>query len=62
MREYLQLLRSMPEFQLLITELYDHRPVVPEYDYTDDNTQEWKALSNKRQGFDLALTLLGEEI
>jgi len=60
MKEYLAALRQSEEFQNLIIKLKEDRPIVPAYTYSADNTEEWKALSNQLQGFNLCLTLLGE--
>lgn len=62
MREYLEVLRSVPEFHTVISKVKEYRPVVPVYDHTDDNTEAWKANSNMLKGFNLVLTLLGENI
>ncbi len=43
-------------------EIKTHAPVIPYYDYQTDNTKEWQALSHKRLGFEMVLTLLGEEL
>ena len=61
MTPYLEVLRTSPEFQALIVKLKEQRPVIPAYTHSPDNTEEWKANSNQRQGFNLCLTLLGEK-
>ncbi len=61
-KAYLQVLRQSPEFQELMKEIKTHAPVIPYYDYQTDNTKEWQALSHKRLGFEMVLTLLGEEL
>ena len=61
MTPYLQMLRSTAEFQALIVKLKESRPVIPAYNHQPDNTEDWKASSNQRQGFNLCLTLLGEQ-
>jgi len=63
MNDYLQALRATPEFQVVLKSIKAERPAVPLYNYQDDNTKEWQALSNKQQGFDLCyLILSGEEL
>jgi hypothetical protein len=62
MNDYLEQLRAQPLFQELMKGIREERPVVPAYSYTDDNTEEWKALSNIQRGFDKCLILLGEKI
>jgi hypothetical protein len=52
-------LREHPYFQQLIVEMKERCPIVPDYDPEDEKSGErMKALSLKRQGFLLALTLL----
>jgi len=60
MTPYLEMLRSTAEFQALVVMLKENRPVIPAYTHSPDNTETWKANSNQLQGFNLALTLLGE--
>lgn len=62
MNELLQRLRSYPEFELVMAEVKQQKPVIPVYDPVSDNTEEWKSLSNQRKGFELLLTLLGEQL
>ena len=62
MDEFIQKLRSYPEFKHVQAKLQAQKPTIPAYDYYSDNTEEWKALSNQRKGYDLALSILGESI
>jgi len=60
MNDYLFTLRSTIEFQNLIKEIKQHRPVIPVYDCEEDNTERWKANSNILKGYNLCLAHLGE--
>ena len=62
MTAYLEILRSTEEFQMLLSQIKEQRPVIPVYDHINDNTEAWKANSNILKGFNLVLTLLGEDI
>jgi len=58
--QYLEALRSTLEFQELLGRVKARRPIVPAHNPEQDNTEDWKAKSAMRQGFDLCLTLFGE--
>lgn len=47
-----------PEFDRWVNEVKQARPFVPSYSYKKDNTEDWKYLSAKREGFDLVLQFL----
>ena len=57
---YLEALRSTLEFQELLERVKAHRPIIPAHSPEMDNTEDWKAKSAMLQGFDLCLTLFGE--
>ena len=59
--QYLEALRSTPEFQAELKRVKAQRPIIPAYNPTEDNTEMWKAQSMMQQGFDLCLTLFGEK-
>lgn len=61
MSDYLQQLRATEEFQQLINSIKEQRPVIPVHNYAQDNTEAWKAESNRQIGFDLCLSYFGEE-
>lgn len=61
MSENLHILRQNELFQLEMKRVKEQRPLVPLHNYEPDNTEEWKALSNQQRGFDLALSLFGEQ-
>lgn len=42
----------------LLAEIIKHRPTVPEHTPHSDNTEEWKARSAERRGFDIWLAFL----
>ena len=59
--EYIRCLKSLSEtaeYQIVIKHLVEQRPKPPIYNYKEDNTEAWKALSLMQQGFDLALSHL----
>lgn len=57
---YLDKLKNDELFQqILKNKVIPKRPVIPSYDYANDNTEKWKADSLIQQGFDLCLTSLG---
>jgi len=58
--EYLEILRQNPEFLNLLKRVNEHRPIIPLHNMDPDNTESWKANSYMQRGFDLALSLLGE--
>ena len=60
MNPYLENLRQSPDFQLLLSDIKHQRPSVPMHDPNDDNTEIWKTQCGLRQGFDLAMSLFGE--
>lgn len=47
-----------PEFDRWLEEVKKARPLVPTYKHKNDNTEEWKYYSAKREGFDLVLQFL----
>ena len=47
-----------PEFDRWINEIKIARPFVPTFNHKNDNVEEWKYNSAKREGFDLALHFL----
>jgi hypothetical protein len=61
-QDHLEVLRQNQSFQEVMKCVRLHTPVVPVYDHTDDNTEEWKANSNTLKGFNLVLSLLGEPL
>lgn len=61
MTPYLQVLRQSPEFRALLDEIKLNRPSVPLFDPNEDNTEVWKTQCGLQQGFDLAMSLFGEQ-
>jgi len=61
MKEYLEILRQHEVFPIVMKELKEQRPTIPPYNHSPDNTEEWKSLSNQQRGYDLALSVLGED-
>ena len=61
MKEYVNVLRQYPEFQLLIDEIKQEKPVIPVYNHDPDNTEEWKANSNILKGYSMVLMYLGDK-
>jgi len=51
-------LHELTEFQMLLKELKQIRPIVPPYNWKDSNMEEIKAKSCLQQGFDLALSIM----
>lgn len=47
-----------PEYDRWINEVKEARPLVPSFNYRNNNTEEWKYNSARREGFDLALHYL----
>jgi hypothetical protein len=47
-----------PEFERWLFEIKQARPLVPTFNYKNSNVEDWKYLSAKREGFDLALHYL----
>ena len=60
MNEFVEILRQNETFQKVLQDAKAERPMVPPYNHSPDNTEEWKALSNMQRGFDLALSQFGE--
>lgn len=60
-KRFLEELKVNAMWQQTIAEIKTHRPLCPQWNHEDDNTDEWKARSNQQKGFDLVLTLLGEK-
>lgn len=56
MNELLIELYADPRFEKLIQEIMKHRPVVPNHNPREDNTEEWKAKSAEQRGFDIWCT------
>ena len=57
MDDFLLYMKSHPLYDVFEQQLLSHRPVIPSYRHTPDNTEKWKAESMKQQGFDLCLEL-----
>lgn len=55
-----EILRNIEVFQTVIQKVRKERPEIPLHNHDPDNTEEWKALSNQRRGFELALSYFGE--
>jgi hypothetical protein len=51
-------IHSHPSFKLLERALTEARPSIPAFSHREDNTDEWKANSLRREGFDLCLAVL----
>jgi len=51
-------MRSHPYWDEFEKFLLEHRPVLPEYNYHEDNVLEWKHKSGQREGFDILKNLL----
>ena len=47
-----------PEFNRWLNEIKTARPLVPTFNYKNNNVDEWKYNSAKREGFDLVLHFL----
>lgn len=60
MKAELEILRQNELFQTVMREAKKQRPEIPLHNHDPDNTEEWKALSNQRRGFELALSYFGE--
>lgn len=60
--EFLYYMKSYPLWDEFEKFLVEHRPDIPEYNLSDDNTHAWKYNSAKREGFDLVLKLLKIEV
>ena len=57
---FLNKLKDDEMFHLILKQkVIPKRPVIPQYDHTQDNTEKWKSDSLMQQGFDLCLTSLG---
>jgi len=55
-------MKSIPLWKEYEEYILNHRPEVPVFDPSDDNTHVWKYKSAQREGFDLALSLLNIKI
>ena len=51
-------LHQYPEFQMLMKELGELRPIVPSYDPKMDNTRDMAFHSTRQQMFDTIMTVL----
>lgn len=60
-KRFLEELKSDARWHQMIKEIKSHRPLCPQWNHENDNTDEWKARSNQQKGFDLILSLLGEK-
>lgn len=58
MKEVLVEMCSDPRVVKAIKEILQQRPTVPEHNFGKDNTEEWKARSAERRGFDIWLAYL----
>ena len=57
MDELLLYFKSHAFYEDFEENVLSHRPVVPNYNPSEDNTEKWKFESAKQEGFDLCLTL-----
>ena len=55
---FLKEIKDHPLYPGLVQLLKNKMPVLPEYDVNNDNTEKWKDLSSRRQGFLLCANLL----
>lgn len=46
-----------PEYQRLLNVAREQRPVIPQWDSINDNTEAWKEASAMQKGFDLAMVI-----
>jgi hypothetical protein len=51
-------LQSDPMFQILVRKLTNERPSLPPFNADKDNTEKWKVMTGRQQGFDLCMSLL----
>lgn len=58
MKEVLLEMYADPRVVGLIKEILQQRPSIPGHQFGKDNTEEWKARSAERRGFDIWLTYL----
>ena len=54
---FLKEVQEHPLFPELVIRLKQNAPVVPEFDFIKDNTDEWKMKSGMRRGYDLCLSI-----
>lgn len=57
-KSYQKWLNEQELFRTLAKDVANKKPILPPFDIQNDNTDEWKAKSGMRQGFDLAFRLL----
>ena len=62
MDEILFFMKSHPLYEEFEERLLSYRPIVPEYNPKEDNTDEWKYRSAQKAGFDLCLTIFKIEV
>jgi len=55
--EYLEMIRTQPEFAKAVEEIIKMRPTIPPHDFNEDNTEQWKSMSAQQRGFDLCIYL-----
>jgi len=55
---YLLEIKTRPEYKELFAVLKKMRPTIPSFRVDDDNTDQWKLVSGRQQGFDLCLSIL----
>lgn len=60
MNDFLAEARTNPQFMAIVEKIKKARPDLPRFSAIKDNTEEWKYISAKQEGVDLALKLLGE--
>lgn len=58
MKEVLLEMYADPRVVAIFKEILRQRPELPSYNFQKDNTEEWKARSSERNGFDIWLTYL----
>jgi len=49
---YLLEIKTRPEYKELFAVLKKMRPTIPSFRVDDDNTDQWKLVSGRQQGFD----------
>ena len=60
--DFLHYMKSYPLWDDVEEFLVEHRPIVPTYDPSEDNTALWKHQCAEREGFDILLKLLKIEV
>jgi hypothetical protein len=54
---FLQEIKEHPAFPELMKRINEGRPVIPEFDSMNDNTEDWKKKSGIKRGYDLCLAM-----